>query len=300
MKTFETDDLKFTVQPGPVDGTWEVVIEAPRTKIKPLVMMTGGEGPEASVAIDLLNQMAHVHKLGVAAYLKKAEREFSDVDPAQLKQMSAMLFKITDAVGGHDALTALAERVQRADFEPEEWEGFQAFQKGMVANWTFGDLNIDVRPMKMMTPEIVGYHVKFQKPGTPLYEDLMQRPMGYLLAQIGKEQIMIMRRTLQMGIEGSARHFLKANYLGAEYLPQMTTHATNIDRIARAIGEAELERLEGLLEAETDKEHDARQGAKGKLEKAVERLKLERLESRERQLVQQIEALKKRLGNRGA
>lgn len=297
MKVFETDVLRFTVRPGPVDGTWEVVIEAPGTKLKPVLAMSGGDGPESDVAIDLLNQMAHIHKKGVQAYLKAAEQEFEDADPTQLKQMATSLFRLTDEVGGMEALQALAAKVHEASVGREGWEAYQKFREGLVSNWQFGNLKIEVKPGRMMSPEIMGFYVKFEVPGV-VYEDLMQRPVGYFLAQIAKEEVTIMRQTLQMGISAAAQRFLKANYLGPEFLPQMTQHATNLDRIGRAIGDAELARLEDVFAEELDKEGRNRDETRVQLEKALETRNLEQLKERERELVRHIEALKKRLAER--
>jgi hypothetical protein len=297
MRIFETDALRFTIEEGPVEGTWEILIEAPQTKVRPMKALTGGGGTVADVAVDMLRQMSDIHRMGVTPYSKRAEGENPDVDPDDIKKSAAALFKIVDAVGGEPVLRELYHKVRNEGLDPDDADALKEFDQAMEGNWQFGDVSIKVGPGQFTSPEIMGFQVNFTGPGGVTYDDIMQRPVGYLLAQIAKEEVLIMRSVLKDGIEASARRFLKANYLGPEFLSHTTAHAQKLDRIGRAIGDAELERLEGLLDEEVEKEVKMREGLQGKLKKVQEKRGLAELEERERELVRRIEALKKGIEN---
>lgn len=295
MKTFRTDKFRLTVRQGPVSGTWQILVETPK---KRAMASTGGEGPEENVAIDLLNQMAEIYNAGVIPVVKKMEEEMPDADPAQLRKTASMLFAVTEEAGGMEALDEMAKEVLGTDLTPGVKEAASEFAKSNLGKYGFGDVEISVQPHSFIANEIVQFYVKFKGPQGAYYEDLMKRPVGYLMAQVAKEQLDIMRSVLAAGVEASAQRFLKANYLGPDYLPAMTKHAQNIERFATVVGDPELARMHAAMDAEIEREVETLDRIKGKMERSAETDALERLERREKELSLQIEELKKLLAKK--
>ncbi len=288
MKFFEFPTLRIAVEPAGA-GLWRAVAEAPGAK--PAQFLTGGAGPEESVAVDLIGTMRAIFRLGVRDWVKEAIERDPEMDESEARKFAAAVFLVAQAAGGDDPLRDAETEIMKGALHPALREMWERAQEVLARTYEFGDVRISVKPVTMMAPGIAGFYVRMEGPGF-VDEDLIQRPDGYLLARVAWEHIQVIKRTLEWGMERSIGHFMKMNYLDESRRPAATVYITNLDRVGRALGPVRLAELEAALKAEEGKEAPERAEFSGELEERARAAMIDQLEGRLRTVEARIKELR--------
>lgn len=296
MKAFQYPTFAIAVdQAGP--DVWRARVEA--RGVRPVELMTPGEGPEERVAADLVGAMRRIFEVGVQDYMRTLLEAEPEMEEEALRRTTAALFQVAQAAGGDEPLAAaeedLAKRMVPEEFRGGLWER----AKGMFSRtYRFGDVQVSVHPSVVMSQGVIGHRLRIEGPGF-VHDDLVQRPEGYLLARVAWEQLQVMKRTLEWGFERSVDHFMKVNYLEESMRPAALKFMTSIERAGKALGPARLDEITEALKAEERKEAEERQEFAGEAAEGVRAARIAELQARARELDERIREIRARRAARG-
>jgi len=291
METFDFGTFRLVVRHLGYSGEmpfWRITLEVPGRADARLEL--AAEGSSADAALGFVQDLRRMVRIGLEKYAAAMSREMG-VSAAAVKATAAPLHESAAAVGDSALAAAEAKLTEARSPEAREAEEHkevkEAVNKLFRREFDFGTSRMTVFVKGLLAPQVVVFIIRIEGPGDLKHEESMMRPPQYLLSDVAADHLKVIRFAVTEGIPATVARHMRANFISDQHAHLARKHVEKLAAVGQAIGLDEIDRMIALLDAESDRESLER-----------EEITYQALEREERELAEQIRALRARRRSR--